>query len=93
MKAVQAKELIRRKAEKLGLKIGIDRTPRKDYEIIRNFLNRIERELKVFTKRKQEYFNDIFRARGGDDNERMCYDVEKRIEDLRILLSSIRKVR
>ncbi len=92
LKMIQAKDLIRRKAEQDGYTVGNpERTPKSDYVILRNFFNKLRRELDVFTKMPVSFYSNMFQAREVEDVESMLRDIDRSTEDLRSLSEAIMK--
>ena len=89
LKYVQAKVLVERKAEKLG--IANEVSPRKRYQIVRNFSVRTERELEALLSLPQNAFDKMFEFRDSKDRKEVVQRVKKNISDLQILLKSLEK--
>jgi|SRR3989344_4624462 len=94
LKMIQAKDYIRRQGKKHGFSVGNpERTPRKDYEIMRNFIAKMRRELEVFTQLPQSFFDKMFQFREGEDHRQMLLAMERNIEDLRTLFTSVMRAK
>lgn len=94
LKVGQARNLVRRRAEKLGFKVGSpNRTPREDYRNLRTFVGRIRRELEVFDDMPQGYFDKMFQFRGDEDRDKIVASVGKSIERLRSLLATLKRAK
>ncbi len=94
LKMIQAKDFIRRRAEKMGFSVGNpERTPRRDYEIMRNFIGKMRRELEVFTQLPQSFFDKMFQFRENEDHSKILLAMERNIEDLKILATAMMRVK
>lgn len=94
LKMIQVKDFIQRQGKRHGFSVGNpERTPRKDYEILRNFLTKMERELEVFTKMPQNFFDKMFEFRDEVDNVHMSTGMERSVEQMRVLLEAIKKAK
>jgi ParB/RepB/Spo0J family partition protein len=94
LKLVQAKNLIRRRVEKLGFKVGSpDRSPRKDYQNLRSFIGRLRRELGVFDEMPQTFFDKMFQFRDDEDHTKVVVSMQKSLDGARSLLAAIKRAK
>jgi ParB/RepB/Spo0J family partition protein len=94
LKMVQARNLIRRRAEKMGFKVGSpDRSPRKDYQNLRSFIGRIRRELEIFEEMPQNFFDKMFQFRDDEDHAKVLASMQKSVEGAKSLLSAIKRAK
>jgi len=94
IKHLQAKNIIRSRAEKLGIKIGDpDRAPNKDYNVLRSFVGKVKRELEVFLSMPQTFFDRMFQSRDGEEHGNVVDKLEHDIEDLKALLEAVKKAK
>lgn len=91
LKMVQARNLIRRKAEKMGFRVGSpDRTPHDDYRNLCSFIGRIRRELEIFEEMPQSFFDRMFQFRDDEDHAKVLASMKNSVERAKSLLSSIK---
>lgn len=94
LKHFQAKNIIRARAEKLGIKIGDpERSPNKDYNILRSFVGKVKRELEIFLSMPQTFFDKMFQFRDGEEHGSVIEKLEYDIEDLKSLLEAVKKAK
>lgn len=94
LKLKQARNLIRRRAEKLGIRVGDPgRAPSEDYRNFRSFVNRMMRELEIFTEMPQSFFNKMFEFREEEDHVKIIERLEENIGSLEILLEATRRAK
>ncbi len=94
LKMVQARSLIRRRAERLGFTVGDPtRTPKEDYRILCRFIGRIRRELEIFDEMPQNFFNKMFQFREDEDNTKIVASAQKAMDGFRSLLAAIRRAK
>lgn len=87
LKMVQAKDLIRKEGKKRGFSVGNPkRTPNKDWEVMKNFLGKMQRELDVFMGSPQDFFDRMFESRPAADHASMQEVLQRNIENLGKLL-------
>lgn len=90
LKHLQAKTLIRAKAERLGIGIGdSERTPNKDYRVLRSFVVKMERELAVLLSMPQSFFDKMFQHRDDEDCDKLADKLEANVADLKTLLGAV----
>jgi hypothetical protein len=91
---VQARNLIRRRAEKIGFKVGSpDRSPRKDYLNLRSFVGRLRRELEIFNEMPQSFFDKMFQFRDDKDHVKVVESVQKSIKRIESLLTALNRAK
>jgi ParB/RepB/Spo0J family partition protein len=94
LKLIQARSLIRRRAEKMGFKVGSpDRSPRKDYQNLRSFIGRIRRELEIFDEMPQNFFDKMFQFRDDEDHAKVLASMQKASDGAKSLLAAIRRAK
>ncbi len=94
LKTIQVKGFIQAQGKKHGFSVGNpNRTPRKDYEIVRNFFVKLKRDLEVFTGSPQSFFDKMFEFREPIDNDQMCAGLKNGIEKLGLLLAMVGKAK
>src|SRR3989344_4633525 len=94
LKAVQAKDFIRRQGKKHDFSVGNhERTPRKDYEVLLNFANKLQRDLGVLTQFPKDFFEKLFEFRDAADHAQMLLLLDRGIEDLRRLKETVRRAK
>lgn len=92
LKLSQARNLIRRRAEKMGFRVGSSkRTPREDYENLCNLIRRMCRELEIFEEMPRSFFEKMFQFRDKGDHERVVRKMEDAIEKAKFLLVTIKR--
>lgn len=91
LKAVQAKDYIHRQGKKHGFSVvHPERTPRRDYEAMRNFAAKLQRELEIFIQQPRTYFEKMFEFRDKGDHDQMLLILDRNLEDLRTLKNTMR---
>jgi ParB family chromosome partitioning protein len=94
LKLVQARNFIRRRAEKMGFKVGSpNRTPRDDYRNLTRFLGKLRRELEIFTEMPQSFFDKMFQFRDDEDHAKVLASIQKSVEWSKSLLSAIEQAK
>ena len=94
LKHVQAKSIIEERAEKLGLTVGDpERTPNKDYNVLRSFIGRIKRELDIFLSMPQIYFDRMFLHRDSTEHQDIIKKLEHDCQELALLLETVKKAK
>lgn len=93
LKHVQAKAIIRAKAEKIGVNVGGERTPNKDYNILLSLIRKLRREANPLLEMPQIFFDRMFQSRSSSDREKMLRNIEYGIDDLRALLGAVTKTK
>lgn len=95
LKLVQVRDYIQRQGKRHGFIVGNpDKTPRKDYEIVFNFLKKMKRELGVYIHQPQAFFTKMFEFREDDgDHRQMVKDIDRNVEDLKTLATLIRRAK
>lgn len=93
MKMGQARNLIRKRAEKLGFRFGSpDRSPRHDYRNLCSLLGKMKRELEIFDEMPQGFFDKMFQFRQEEDYTKIVITIENNIKRLKNLLLNINRV-
>ena len=94
LKLIQAKDYVRRQGKKHGFSVGHpERTPRRDYQQVRNLVTKLERELGVYINSPQAFFDAMFEFREKPDHDRMIQDLETSITRLQTLAEIIKQAK
>jgi len=94
LKTVQARNFIRRRAEKMGFKVGSpNRTPRDDYRNLTSFLGKLRRELEIFDEMPQSYFDKMFQFRDDEDHVKVMTSIQKSIDMVQSLSTVIKRAK
>jgi len=92
LKLNQARNLIRRRAEKIGFKVGNPRrSPRDDYLVLCSFIGRMRRELEIFKEMQQSYFDKMFQFRDKEDHERIVEKIQEITDRIKSFLITIKR--
>lgn len=92
LKINQARNFIRRRAEKMGIKVGDpNRSPRKDYRIFCSFLGRMKRELEIFDSMPEDFFEKMFHWRERNDYLKVIESLQKNLEMTTALLEAVKR--
>ncbi len=94
LKLIQAKDYVHREGVRVGFVTkSPGRTPSNDYAVVRNFINRVQRETGVFGKKPDNFFKDMFAHREDADHEQILLDLEENIKALKVLVTRIRSAK
>jgi len=94
MKVTQARSLIRRRAEKMGFKVGDPkRTPVEDYKNLCRFVGRIKRELEIFEGMPQSFIDKMFQFREEEDHDKIVVNIQNNIEKMESLLKAVKRAK
>jgi len=90
----QAKKLIRKRGEALGITVGSpDRTPSKDYAILTNFVKRTQRELDLLIDNSPSFFGGMLRDRTRDERANLVTRIEQVKFDLNGLYNAVKRAK
>jgi len=89
--SANATKIIRARAREMGVKTidSAERTPRRDFEALKHFIRRIDRELQTYGEMPQEFFNSMFRHRSEEDPIYMQRDLRTIAERMNALIKFI----
>jgi len=94
LKHGQAKALIKKRAEKLGVTIGSkERSPNRDYRILLSLVGKLRRGIDPLLAMHQEFFDRMFQSRPGVHRENMLKDIGDAVDDLNALLGAVTRTR
>jgi ParB/RepB/Spo0J family partition protein len=86
LKLVETKEHIRKLSKKHGFGMGNpDRTPNKDYNVLLNFLAKVEREANALADNSEAFFKKVFESRNKADIIKVLDGLDKSMEKLKKL--------
>src|SRR3989344_2469968 len=88
----QARELIRRHGEGVGVHVGGERSPYKDFMILRNYLRKIQEDASRFIGMNSVEMKELFKSRDSEDLPVTISQVESAIRTLSAIKSVLAKI-
>lgn len=94
LKIGQARNIIRRRAERMGFKVGDpNRPPVEDYRNLCSLVGRMKRELEIFEEMPQEFFDKMFQFREQEDHNKVVASMQINIERAKSLLMAVKRAK